>query len=129
MNSLSNTHTYTHGLLLSLSPSLSFALTHTAGGAQDPTDHIGLTALHAAVKVQGHVDVVSVSPKPSQPPFPADCPPLDLFNTAMSRSIIDERWGAGVETPKNVRGEVEGWGRVPFNEPYTPSLSTIYDGA
>ena len=40
-----------------------------------------------------------------------------------------ERWGAGVETQKNVRGEVWGWGRVPFNEPYAPSLSTIYDGA
>jgi len=26
---------------------------------QDPTDHIGLTALHAAVRVQGHVDVVN----------------------------------------------------------------------
>ena len=42
---------------------------------------------------------------------------------------LDERWGAGVETQKNVRGEVGGWGRVPFNEPYAPSLSTIYDGA
>ena len=41
----------------------------------------------------------------------------------------DERWGAGVETQKNVRGEVGGWGRVPFNEPYAPSLKTIYDGA
>ena len=41
----------------------------------------------------------------------------------------DERWGAGVETQKNVRGEIGGWGRVPFNEPYAPSLSTIYDGA
>ena len=40
-----------------------------------------------------------------------------------------ERWGAGVETQKNVRGEVGGWGRVPFNEPYAPSLSTIYEGA
>ena len=39
-----------------------------------------------------------------------------------------ERWGAGVETQKNVRGEVGGWGRVPFNEPYAPSLSTIHDG-
>jgi len=39
------------------------------------------------------------------------------------------RWGAGVETQKNVRGEIGGWGRVPFNEPYAPSLSTIYDGA
>jgi len=42
---------------------------------------------------------------------------------------FDERWGAGVETQKNVRGEVGVWGRVPFNEPYAPSLSTIYDGA
>ena len=43
--------------------------------------------------------------------------------------IWSERWGAGVETQKNVRGEIGGWGRVPFNEPYAPSLSTIYDGA
>jgi len=28
-----------------------------------------------------------------------------------------------------IRGEIGGWGRVPFNEPYAPSLSTIYDGA
>jgi len=41
----------------------------------------------------------------------------------------EERWGAGVETQKNVRGEIGGWGRVLFNEPYAPSLSTIYDGA
>ena len=40
-----------------------------------------------------------------------------------------ERWGAGVETQKNVRGEIGGWGRVLFNETYAPSLSTIYDGA
>jgi len=40
-----------------------------------------------------------------------------------------ERWGAGVETQKNVRGEIGGWGRVPFNETYAQSLSTIYDGA
>ena len=45
------------------------------------------------------------------------------------RQRTDERWGAGVETQKNVRGEIGGWGRVPFNEPYAPSLSTIYDGA
>ena len=44
-------------------------------------------------------------------------------------SSIYERWGAGVETQKNVRGEIGGWGRVPFNEPYAPLLSTIYDGA
>jgi len=42
---------------------------------------------------------------------------------------VKSRWGAGVETQKNVRGEIGGWGRVPFNEPYAPSLSTIYDGA
>jgi len=42
---------------------------------------------------------------------------------------MEERWGAGVETQKNVRGEIGGWGRVPFNETYAPSLSTIYDGA
>ena len=42
---------------------------------------------------------------------------------------VDERWGAGVETQKNVRGEIGGWGRVPFNETYAPLLSTIYDGA
>ena len=41
----------------------------------------------------------------------------------------DEKWGAGVETQKNVLGEIGGWGRVPFNETYAPSLSTIYDGA
>jgi len=43
--------------------------------------------------------------------------------------LVMERWGAGVETQKNVRGVFGGWGRVPFNEPYAPSLSTIYDGA
>ena len=47
----------------------------------------------------------------------------------LCRLPFDERWGAGVETPKNVRGEIGGWGRVPFNENYAPSLSTIYDGA
>ena len=46
-----------------------------------------------------------------------------------AHETTDERWGAGVETQKNVRGEVGGWGRVPFNEPYAPLLSTIYDGA
>ena len=44
-------------------------------------------------------------------------------------AMSNERWGAGVETQKNVRGEIGGWGRVPFNETYAPSLSTIYDGA
>jgi len=49
--------------------------------------------------------------------------------TPASRLNSEERWGAGVETQKNVRGEIGGWGRVPFNETYAPSLSTIYDGA
>jgi len=44
-------------------------------------------------------------------------------------NINHERWGAGVETQKYVRGDIGIWGRVPFNETYAPSLSTIYDGA
>ena len=54
---------------------------------------------------------------------------LKHMHKAIRINTYDERWGAGVETQKNVRGEVGGWGRVPFNEPYAPSLSTIYDGA
>jgi len=30
-------------------------------------------------------------------------------------SEVYERWGAGVETQKNVLGVSGGWGRVPFN--------------
>ena len=52
-----------------------------------------------------------------------------LQHFAPAGEITKERWGAGVETQKNVRGEIGGWGRVPFNEPYAPSLSIIYDGA
>jgi len=52
-----------------------------------------------------------------------------MSTPALITHIDEERWGAGVETPKNVRGEVGEWGREPFNEPYAPSLSTIYDGA
>ena len=51
----------------------------------------------------------------------ADC---NEFNTLQRV----ERWGAGVETRKNVRGEIGGWGRVPFNETYAPSLSTTTTG-
>ena len=50
-------------------------------------------------------------------------------NTDPQEPALQERWGAGVETQKNVRGKFGGWGRVPFNEPYAPLLSTIYDGA
>jgi len=49
--------------------------------------------------------------------------------TWLRYTSVAERWGAGVETQKNASGEIGGWGRVPFNEPYAPSLSTIYDGA
>jgi len=62
-----------------------------------------------------------------------DIPFVVLHNIVMYYSILtdarDERWGAGVETQKNVLRVFGGWGRVPFNEPYVPSLSTIYDGA
>ena len=57
-----------------------------------------------------------------------DDPNLEITFARDSESLY-ERWGAGVETQKNVRGEIGGWGRVPFNELYAPSLSTIYDGA
>ena len=39
------------------------------------------------------------------------------FNLCIYVYVQAERWGAGVETQKNVRGEIGGWGRVPFNEP------------
>ena len=53
-----------------------------------------------------------------------------LSNMTQYHNVCEtERWGAGVETQKNVRGEIGGWGRVTFNETYAPSLSTIYDGA
>jgi len=55
-----------------------------------------------------------------------NCTILSVF--ALHWSLL-ERWGAGVETQKYVRGDIGGWGRVPFNETYAPSLSTIYDGA
>ena len=54
--------------------------------------------------------------------------PIETVSGSLS-IVATERWGAGVETQKNVRGEIGGWGRVPFNEPYAPLLSTIYDGA
>jgi len=52
-----------------------------------------------------------------------------VYTESEFASARTERWGAGVETQKYVRGEIGGWGRVPFNETYAPSLSTIYDGA
>jgi len=55
--------------------------------------------------------------------------PHQSYSVETETETSDERWGAGVETQKNIRGEVGGWGRVPFNEPYALSLSTIYEGA
>ena len=57
------------------------------------------------------------------------CVYTHICRATASTASGKERWGAGVETQKNVRGEIGGWGRVPFNETYAPSLSTIYDGA
>ena len=54
---------------------------------------------------------------------------IHAASAPLSPKPLAERWGAGVETQKNVRGEIGGWGRVPFNEPYAPSISTIYDEA
>ena len=46
---------------------------------------------------------------------------LETVSSPLERVSSEERWGAGVETQKNVRGEIRGWGRVPFNETYAPS--------
>ena len=43
-----------------------------------------------------------------------------LKSTLFNREV----GGAGVETQKNVLGEVGGWGRVPFNETY--ATTTVY---
>jgi len=64
--------------------------------------------------------------KCTQKTFTRDCGYVERIRI---NEHIRERWWAGVETQKNVRGEIGGWGRVPFNETYAPSLSTIYDGA
>ena len=57
------------------------------------------------------------------------CMYVYIYTVWLQPSPGCERWGAGVETQKYVRGDIGGWGRVPFNETYAPSLSTIYDGA
>jgi len=44
-----------------------------------------------------------------------------LMRAHSQKALLMERWGAGVDTQKNIRGEIGGWGRVPFNEPYAPS--------
>jgi len=51
-----------------------------------------------------------------------------MLRVTLMHEACHERWGAGVETQKNALGVFGGWGRVPFNETYAPSLSTIYDG-
>ena len=78
---------------------------------------------------------LSLPPLSPLPPFSPLASLLSLTFALLSLTFATvhapgrERWEAGVETQKNVRGEIGGWGRVPFNEPYAPSLSTIYDGA
>ena len=60
---------------------------------------------------------------------------LEILSSQLATGNDSVKWlqmrggGAGVETQKNVRGEIGGWGRVPLNETYAPLLSTIYDGA
>ena len=90
-----------------------FSITHILSLSLLLSNSLTLTHTHARPRTR------LLSPSFPRPP--------SLFFTGEGTS--DERWGAGVETQKNVRGEVGGWGRVPFNEPYAPSLSTIYDGA
>jgi len=51
------------------------------------------------------------------------------FEKSDNQRTSNERCGAGVETQKNVWREIGGWGPVPYNKTYAPSLSTIYDGA
>ena len=48
--------------------------------------------------------------------------------SALQYFFVREVGGWGRD-PKKCTGRGWGWGRVPFNEPYAPSLSTIYDGA
>ena len=59
---------------------------------------------------------------PSPPPLLLPRAALSTLSLGLARKNVlgDERWGAGVETQKNVRGEIGGWGRVPFNETYAP---------
>ena len=84
---------------------------------------------HIAYECKSHVNAY-----PHMNALPSTCL-LDFIKLRFSLisckliSYVSERWGAGVETQKNVEGEIGGWGRVPFNETYAPSLSTIYDGA
>jgi len=52
------------------------------------------------------------------------------INLWKERERLIMRGGGLGSRPKKMYGEkIGGWGRVPFNETYAPSLSTIYDGA
>jgi len=66
--------------------------------------------LHIQESPQGPIQHVHLDP---------DLPPLSIHID--TNSMWGERWGAGVETQKYVRGDIGGWGRVPFNETYAPS--------
>ena len=120
--------TYTHTHAHAQAHAHAHAQNHTHTHTQTHTQHTHLshthaythtyTCTHAQTHIHAHEDTQMRT--------------LYIL-TAPSRSshshAYAERWGAGVETQKNVRGEIGGWGRVPFNETYAPSLSTIYDGA
>ena len=56
---------------------------------------------------------------------------VDCVVVKLRRTILLVTRGGGLGSrPKKIYGERLGeWGRVPFNETYAPSLSTIYDGA
>jgi len=110
-------------LFLSLTSAPSLSLAHTRYTAQ-------LAAVACPLGGAGGLTYLQVGPMSE---CIRACLSAQGFRPSSGRftvqSGIEERWGAGVETQKNVRGEIGGWGRVPFNETYAPSLSTIYDGA
>ena len=105
---------FSHDIMLSHLASL-LSLSH----------HTRIASLISHLSLSHHTRIVSLTSHLSLSHHIASLPSHSL--SQITHAL--ERWGAGVETQKNVRGEIGGWGRVPFNETYAPSLSTIYDGA
>ena len=131
---VSHTHAHTHA------PARTHAHTHTRTHSQQPCllckeKKIGLLqnhyrALSYRETLQRHYRVSF--PKRAKELYEIGLFKKNHYRAQSYRQTFQrhyERWGAGVETQKNVWGEIGGWGRVPFNETYAPSLSTIYDGA
>ena len=120
LNQLGSTHTATHGNTLQHTTTYCHILYHTAthcSTLQHAVPHLSLNQ-PGSTRTATHCNILQHTA--------THCNTLHL---AFAHLPLNERWGAGVETQKNVRGEIGGWGRVPFNDPYAPSLSTIYDGA